>query len=72
MFKEHEDKGIGRELMRLVEEWLWSQDWSEIWLSTYLDPDVRAVGFYRHLGWDDWKMDEDRYMRKTNPRGKTD
>lgn len=63
----NEGQGIGRELMRQAEAWLFSHGWKEIWLTTYPDETVRAVGFYRHLGWEDWKMEDDRYMRKANP-----
>jgi len=67
VLKEFEGKGVGRKLMSLVEEWLWSENWKEIWLTTDPDETVRAVGFYRHLGWEDWKLERDRYMRKRNP-----
>lgn len=63
----YEGRGIGRELMRQAEGWLFSHGWKEIWLSTYVDESARAVGFYRHLGWEDWKMDGDRFLRKANP-----
>lgn len=63
---EYEGRGIGRQLLRLVEEWLFSESWSVIWLTTDPDETVRAVGFYRHLGWIDWKLepDGDRFMKK--------
>jgi ribosomal protein S18 acetylase RimI-like enzyme len=69
VLKEHEGKGIGKKLLKLVEDWLWSEGWDEIWLTTDPDEEVRAVGFYRRLGWTDWKFDErdNRYMRKTRP-----
>ncbi len=63
-----EGQGIGRELMRQAEAWLFSHGWEEIWLTTYADENSRAVGFYRHLGWVDWKMETDRYLKKANPR----
>lgn len=65
---EFEGQGIGRELMRQAEAWLFSHGWSEIWLTTSPDERVRAVGFYRHLGWTDWKIERDRYLKKANPR----
>ena len=66
VLKEHEGKGIGRKLLALVEEWLFSEGWDEIWLTTDPDETYRAVGFYRHLGWADWKLEPggDRFMRK--------
>jgi ribosomal protein S18 acetylase RimI-like enzyme len=64
---EYENLGIGRHLMSLVEGWLWAEGWQEIWLTTDPDETYRAVGFYRHLGWVDWKLGRDeRFMRKTS------
>lgn len=65
---EWENQGIGRQLMERVESWLFSEGWSEIWLTTDPDETVRAIGFYRRLGWTDWKFERgDRYMRKSAP-----
>ncbi len=65
VLKAWENQGIGRNLMRLVETWLASEGCQELWLTTDPDESYRAVGFYRHLGWEDWKMEDgDRYMRK--------
>jgi GNAT superfamily N-acetyltransferase len=62
---EYENQGIGRRLMSFVEDWLWSVGWHEIWLTTDPDEKYRAVGFYRRLGWRDWKFEDgDRFMRK--------
>ena len=54
---EHEGKGIGGELMRRAEEWLWSSGCERAWLTTDIDPRLRGYGFYRHRGWTDWKID---------------
>ena len=67
VLKEYEGEGIGRELMSLVENWLWSEGWAEIWLTTDPDETVRAVGFYRNIGWEDWKIEGSRYMRRCRP-----
>ena len=66
VLQEFEGCGIGKRLLSLVEEWLFSQGWKEIWLTTDRDETMRAVGFYRHLGWSDWKIepDGDRFMKK--------
>lgn len=66
VLKEYEGCGIGRRLLGLVEDWLFSEGWGEIWLTTDPDETLRAVGFYRHLGWEDWKIepDGDRFMKK--------
>lgn len=62
---EYENKGIGRTLMELVEGWLIEEGCEELWLTTDPDEKYRAVGFYRRLGWQDWKMEDgDRFMRK--------
>lgn len=65
---EFESKGIGRRLLTLVEDWLWSEGWKEIWLTTDTAETYRAVGFYRKLGWTDWKFESgNRFMRKQRP-----
>lgn len=66
VLKEYEGHGIGKRLLRLVEKWLFSEGWNEIWLTTDPDETIRAVGFYRHLGWMDWKVepDGDRFMKR--------
>ena len=46
-----EGRGVGRALMQKAEEWLWSEEIEEIWLVTGNDPNLRAYGFYLHLGW---------------------
>ena len=63
---EHERRGIGRRLLRLVEDWLFAAGWPDIWLTTDADETFRAVGFYRRLGWIDWKLEPggDRFMKK--------
>ena len=62
---EFEGRGVGRRLLTEVEHWLRAEGWREIWLTTDPDESVRAVGFYRHLGWKDWKFEGgDRYLRK--------
>lgn len=62
---QYERRGIGEELLRRVEEWLRSNGWNEIWLTTDVDTSLRAYGFYRHHGWADWKLEGGlRYMKK--------
>ncbi|MEM6885901.1 MAG: GNAT family N-acetyltransferase [Verrucomicrobiota bacterium] len=64
---EYENQGIGRALMGLAEEWLFSEGCHEIWLTTDSDENFCAVGFYRHLGWKDWKIEDgDRFMKKVS------
>lgn len=46
-----EGRGIGRRLMAEAESWLFAQGWDQIWLATGDDESLRALGFYRHLGW---------------------
>ena len=65
---EYEDRGIGRRLLGLVEDWLWSEGWEEIWLTTDVDPALRAYGFYRKMGWVDLHIRQGlRYMLKASP-----
>jgi len=54
---QHEGRGIGGRLMMLAEEWLWASGRSRAWLTTDVDPALRAYGFYRHRGWTDWKVE---------------
>ncbi len=46
-----EGRGAGRALMQQAEQWLWVQGVEEIWLLTGNDSNLRAYGFYLHLGW---------------------
>jgi len=65
VLKEFEGRGVGRALITKIEDWLASEGWREVWLTTDVDENFRAVGFYKHLGWTDWKFEHgDRYMRK--------
>lgn len=48
---DYEGRGVGRCLVRAAEEWFWSAGILEIWLVTGNDPNLRAYGFYTHLGW---------------------
>lgn len=50
---DYEGRGLGRLLMKQAEQWLWSQGCQAIWLLTDRNPQVRANGFYRQLGWQD-------------------
>jgi len=65
---EYEGRGIGAKLLAFVETWLWSEGWCKIWLTTDIDPTLRAYGFYRNQGWLDHEIRNDlRYMRKAVP-----
>ncbi|HFK7186084.1 TPA: GNAT family N-acetyltransferase [Serratia odorifera] len=46
-----EGQGIGRGLMAAAEQWLRGRGCTQAWLETDSDSNVRANGFYRHLGW---------------------
>ena len=48
---EYEGRGIGKALLSKVKNWLFSSGHEEIWLGAYPDPNIRAYGFYRKLGW---------------------
>ena len=45
VLREFEGRGIGRQLLARVEDWLRSEGWDEIWLTTDVDESLRAVGF---------------------------
>lgn len=48
---EYEGKGVGKRLLLHVVEWLWSAGFKQPWLAASPDPNIRAHGFYRALGW---------------------
>jgi len=65
---DYEGKGIGGELMRRAEAWLWASGCERAWLTTDVDATLRAYGFYRHRGWTDWKIDDGlRWMELRRP-----
>lgn len=56
-----ERRGIGRALMQATENGLRAAGVERVWLSTggFDEPNVRALGFYRHLGWvDDGRLED--------------
>ena len=63
-----EGRGLGRILMKRAEDWLFKQGCVEIWLLTDANRDVRANGFYRHLGWDDAGIQQDGQVKFTKTR----
>jgi ribosomal protein S18 acetylase RimI-like enzyme len=66
---EYEGQGIGSRLMSLAEEWLTASGCTRAWLTTDIDPTLRAYGFYRQRGWTDWKLESGlRWMELLLPR----
>ena len=53
-----EGGGIGRRLLSLTTELLFSCGHHELWLAASPRPEVRAHGFYRRLGWT-WRGEAD-------------
>ena len=65
----HEGRGIGGRLMTQAETWLAGAGCARAWLTTDLDPGLRAHGFYLARGWTDWKIDGGlRWMQLALPR----
>ncbi len=65
MLPQYEGKGIGGALLTRVETWLAAEGCSRIWLTTDINPELRAYGFYLRHGWEDWKIEHGlRFMRK--------
>ncbi len=64
----HEGLGLGRRLMAEAEAWLFEQGCDAIELLTDARPDVRANGFYRHLGWADGGIQSDGQVLFTKVR----
>jgi GNAT superfamily N-acetyltransferase len=68
VLSEHEGRGIGRELLRLSEELLWSAGHSHAWLWTGTDRSTRALRLYRGAGWVETAVTDGRiYLKKDRP-----
>ncbi len=64
-----EGKGVGAGLLNRAENWLWSNGWNEIWLTTDVNATLRAYGFYKQQGWEDDKIEKGmRFMKKQKTR----
>ena len=64
LLPEYEGRGIGGTLIQVAESWLAQKGCTTAWLTTDVDPNLRAYGFYRHRGWTDWKVERGkRYMQ---------
>ncbi len=48
---EYEGNGVGKTILIYVVETLFCSGLNTLWLAAFLNPDVRAHGFYRHQGW---------------------
>ena len=48
---EYEERGVGKKLLFMVVEYLFSQGLTELWLAAGANSSIRAYGFYRHVGW---------------------
>ncbi len=46
-----EGRGIGKQLLRKVQDWLFDLGHDELWLVTTPDPSYRAYGLYLSQGW---------------------
>ncbi len=58
-------KGIGAALLSSVEAWLRECGCRSAWLTTDVDPTLKAYGFYRRQGWVDDRIEDGmRYMKK--------
>jgi len=58
-----EGRGVGRALLRVVEEEFARRGVDEAWLATGTEESLRALGFYRHHGWVDAGVMEDGQLR---------
>jgi ribosomal protein S18 acetylase RimI-like enzyme len=48
---EFERRGIGNQLLRKVQDWLFAAGHKQLWLLTTPNPNFRAYGFYQSQGW---------------------
>jgi ribosomal protein S18 acetylase RimI-like enzyme len=51
LLPEYEGQGIGTKMLALVSEKLFALGYERLWLAASADSEIRAHGFYRHLGW---------------------
>ena len=54
---EYIGKGIGSALLRRVEDWLFAQGFTQLWLTTDIDPSFKAYRFYLQHGWTDKRIE---------------
>jgi GNAT superfamily N-acetyltransferase len=68
---EYVGKGIGSKLLRTVENWLAENGCKRLWLTTDIDPSLKAYTFYLNHGWMDDRIEYGmRYMVKEIPGSK--
>lgn len=51
LLADYEGRGLGRSMLSLLANKLFSSGLETLWLAASPDPKIRAHGFYRHLGW---------------------
>ncbi len=51
LLPEFEGRGIGKGLLKRVQDWLFAAGHDELWLFTSPEPAFRAYGFYQSQGW---------------------
>ncbi len=51
LLPKYEGLGIGKKLLQLVTDLLFVKGFKKLWLAASPNPEIRAHGFYRHLGW---------------------
>ncbi|MEM9471596.1 MAG: GNAT family N-acetyltransferase [Pseudomonadota bacterium] len=66
----YEGRGIGKTVLAHTQNWLFSLGYSEVWLLANPDPDIRATGFYKKLGWSATGVmkGHDQVLKLKNPR----
>jgi ribosomal protein S18 acetylase RimI-like enzyme len=51
LLPEFEGLGLGKNILVLVADKIFSLGMDKLWLAASPNPEIRAHGFYRHLGW---------------------
>ena len=51
LLPEYEGRGVGKNMLDLVTDKLFAPGIDKLWLAASPDPEIRAHGFYRHVGW---------------------
>ena len=51
LLPDYEGLGLGKSMLSLVTDKLFSFGLEKLWLAASPNPEIRAHGFYRHIGW---------------------
>ena len=71
LLPEFEGRGIGKQLLGCVQDWLFASGHEELWLLTSPEPSFRAYGFYQSQGWQPTgeivESEDEKFIYRRNP-----